>query len=250
MTEMYDMVMMVGNLVLVLVIFWFLINAASLFLDEFSNSSVRLLQEFVSGYISMSNFAPMNFSVEEKFPAVSHMMKVYKSPQLISVKVGSRGTASINPMTGEKKTNVMVSFAKKSPLAYFLSDGIVLNGNCIDNYCAFSGENPNKIKINKRASSVSFMLNRETLITGTWYKLGDKIFSGECNSKIYSIYYLFGGTDSIRVQVEEDGQIIYDGIDETHEILIGETKTINDIKITLYELNTVTNMASIFAECN
>ncbi len=248
MTEIYDMALLVGDLVLILVFIWFLINAGMVFLNEFSNASIRMLQEFISGYASMSNFAPSSFSAEIKFPAVNHMLKIYSDPQLVSVKAGTKGTATLNPVTGEQ-TKVMLTFVKKPPFPYFLSDAVILSGDCVETFCAFSGEKTNKIKFSKNGASLSVLLNRESAAAGSFYKLGDNIFSGECGSKIYTAYYMFGGTNSVRVEVNEDGKIIKDGESDTHEISVGETKTINNLKITLYSVNPATNIASMTAEC-
>ncbi len=81
------------------------------------------------------------------------------------------------------------------------------------------------------------------------YKLGDKIFEGTCGSKYYVATYKYGGTNSVRVEVNEDGKIIKDGESDTHEISVGETKTINNLKITLYSVNPATNIAVIGANC-
>lgn len=164
MTEIYDMVLMVGDLVLILVFFWFIAEAGLFFLDEFSGASSRIIQEYVSGYVSMSNFAPPSFSAESDFPAVNHMMEISKSMPFVFLKVGTMGTPSSNPMTGEQLQPgaIMINFVQKPPLSYFLSNAILLSGDCVGNFCAFSGENKNEIKIKKDESSVSFALNRNT----------------------------------------------------------------------------------------
>lgn len=251
MPEIFDMIMMVGDLVLILALFWFIAEAALFFLDEFSGASARIIQEYVSGYASMSGFAPPAFSAEDKFPAVNHMMKITEKLPFVYIKTGTRGTVSSDILTGRQENiNIMLTFAQKPPLSYFLSKSIVFVGDCLGNFCAFSGETQNKIRITRDENSVSILLNRESLSTGSLYKLGKKIFFGECNSKTYSADYLFAGTASIKVQVNEDGNIIKDESGENwHEIEIGKTKTINSLKITLFSLDTATNIASIVAEC-
>jgi len=251
MTEIYDMVLMVGDLVLILVFFWFIAEAGLFFLEEFSGASSRIIQEYVSGYASMSNFAPAVFLATSEFPAVNHMLEILKSPPLVFLKVGTRGSPQTNPMVGEQLSpdTIMLNFVQKPPLSYFLSNAILLSGDCIDNFCAFSGENKNTVRLRKESSSVQFLLNRESSATGSLYKLGDRIFYGECGSKTYSADYMYAGTDSIHVQVKENGQIIKEGENPTIEVKIGETKTINGIKTTLYSIDSQTNIISIKTEC-
>jgi len=251
MTEIYDMVLMVGDLVLILVFFWFIAEAGLFFLDEFSGASSRIIQEYVSGYASMSNFAPASFSAESDFPAVNHMMEILKVPPFIFLKVGTRGTPSSNPMTGGQTPPeaVMINFVQKTPLSYFLSNAILLSGDCVGNFCAFSGENKNTIRLKKESGSVQFLLNRESLATGSLYKLGERIFYGECNLKTYSVDYIYAGTGSIQVQVKENGNIIKEGPNPTIEVKTGETKTINNVKATFYSIDLQTNIASIAAQC-
>ncbi len=162
MTEMYDMILMVGDLILILIFFWFIAEVGLFFLDEFSGASSRIIQEFVSGYASMSNFAPDAFFAEERFPAVNHLMKISEIPPFVSIKTGTRGTSSLNIMTGEKTgPNIMITFVQKPPLSYFFSDSIDLSGDCVNIFCTFSGETQNKIKIRKNANLVSFLLNKD-----------------------------------------------------------------------------------------
>lgn len=251
MTEIYDMVLMVGDLVLILVFFWFIAEAGLFFLDEFSGASSRIIQEYVSGYVSMSNFAPPSFFAESDFPAVNHMMEILNGPPFVFLKVGIMGTPSSNPMTGEQLQPgaIMINFVQKPPLSYFLSNAILLSGDCVGNFCAFSGENKNTIRLKKDSSSVQFLLNRESLAAGSLYKLGDRIFYGECGSKTYSIDYIYAGTGSIQVQVKENGNIIKEGPNPTIEIKTGETKTINSVKAAFYSIDPETNIASIAAQC-
>ena len=251
MTEIYDMVLMVGDLVLILVFFWFIAEAGLFFLDEFSGASSRIIQEYVSGYASMSNFAPAAFAAESVFPAVNHMMEISESPQFVFIKVGTRGTTNANPMTGEQAqpNAIMLNFVQKTPLSYFLSNAVLLSGDCMNNFCAFSGESQNTIRMKKDYSSVQFLLNRESAATGALYKLGDRIFYGECGSKTYSVDYMYAGTDSMHVQVKENEKIIKEGGNPTIEVKIGETKTIGGIKTTLYSIDSETNIASIKTEC-
>ncbi len=249
MTEIYDIIMMVGDLVLILMLLWFIAEIGQFYLENFWGASSRIIQEYVSGYLSMSNFAPPAFSSESAFPAVNHMMRISEDLPFVLIKTGTRGAVS-NPLAGEQfAQNIMITFAQKPPLSYFLSNIISLSGDCIDNFCAFSGEKQNKIKIKKDYSSVQFLLNRESAAAGSLYKLGDKIFYGECDSKTYSAEYMYAGTHSIHVQVKENGQIIKEGENPTIEIGIGETRTINSIKVTVYSIDTETNIASIYAEC-
>lgn len=248
MTEMYDMILMVGDLILILVFFWFIAEVGLFFLDEFSGASSRIIQEFVSGYASMSNFAPDAFFAEGRFPAVNHLMKLSEIPPFVSIKTGTRGTSSLNLMTGEQ-TNIMITFAPKPPLSYFISNNIVLAGDCMDIFCAFSGENQNTIRIKKDSGSVSLLLNKESQAAGSLYKLNKRIFYGECDSKTYSVEYVYAGTNSIHVQVKENENIIKEGENPTVEIKISETKTTGSIKTTLYSIDTKTNMASIKTEC-
>lgn len=251
MTEIYDMVLMVGDLVLILVFFWFIAEAGLFFLNEFSGASSRIIQEYVSGYVSMSNFAPAYFSAESDFPAVNHMMEILKSPQFVFLKVGTMGTPSSNPLTGEQTqpNTIMINFVQRTPLQYFLSNAVILSGDCIDIFCTFSDKNKNTIRLKKDSSSVQFLLNRESLATGSLYKLGDRIFYGECGLKTYSVDYMYAGTDSIHVQVKENGQTIKEGENPTIEVKIGETKTINSIKTTPYSIDSQTNIASIAVRC-
>lgn len=249
MTEIYDIIMMVGDLVLILMLLWFIAEIGQFYLENFWGASSRIIQEYVSGYLSMSNFAPPAFSSESAFPAVNHMMRISENLPFVFIKVGTRGTVS-NPLAGEQFTqNIIVTFAQKPPLSYFLSDSIMLLGDCLGGFCAFSDESLNKIKITKNAAAVTVLLNRESAAAGSFYNLGKKIFYGECNSKTYSVEYMYAGTDSIHVQVKENGQIIKEGENPTIEIVAGETRTINSIKITVYSIDMETNIASIYAEC-
>jgi hypothetical protein len=101
MTEIYDMALMVGDLVVILLLIYFIAEAALFFLDEFSNAALRIIQEFVSGYVSMSNFAPAVFTAQEKFPAVNHMMKILEEPPLVFMKAGSASTSRSITWLGE-----------------------------------------------------------------------------------------------------------------------------------------------------
>lgn len=250
MPEIYDIVMMVGDLVVILVFLWFISEIALFFMDEFSGASSRIIQEYVSGYASMSNFAPTVFYARSEFPAVNHMMKISEIPPFISIKSGSKSSASSNPVAGKEiNVNILITFVQKPPLSYFLSDNILLRGDCIDSFCSFSGENKNKISLVKETDAVSVLLNRDSLSTGSFYKLGKKIFYGECNSKTYASYYKYAGTDSIRVEVMENDQIIKEGENPTFEVEKGIPKTINGLKVSLFSIDTSTNIASIYAEC-
>jgi hypothetical protein len=145
--------------------------------------------------------------------------------------------------------SVRVTYTPKTPLQYFLSAAISLNGDCINVFCAFSGENQNNITISKKASTVLFYLNRDPS-SGNLYALGDTIFAGKCNAKAYAAEYLFSGTSSIKVQVRENYIIIKDEAGEDyHEIAIGGSKKINSLAVALYSVNTKTNDASIGAMC-
>lgn len=251
MTEIYDIVMMVGDLVLILAFLWFISEAALFFMEEFYGASSRIIQEFVSGYASMSSFAPQSFFAREEFPAVNHMMKLSETPPFVFLRTGTKSATSPNMISGgQSNINILLTFAQKPPFSYFLSDSIILTGDCIDNYCVFSGENRNNITILKKTDVVSVLLNRESLSAGSLFKLNRKIFEGECGSKLYVALYKYAGTSSIHVEVAENSQIIKEGPNPTIEVFKGSPKIINNLKITLFDLDTSTNIASIMAECN
>ncbi len=156
----YDIVMMLGDLVLIFLFFWFLINLGFTILEQLYTADARLIQEYTSGYLSMSNFAPEVFNSNQTFPRVSHILNVLAEPQFVSIKVGSGTTAGsqIGENLFERAINVV--FTPRIPLGYLLSS-VNLGGSCVSGGCVFSTEKYNVLGINKDDNNVNANMYRK-----------------------------------------------------------------------------------------
>lgn len=156
----YDIAMMLGDLVLVFLFFWFLINLGFVILEQMYTADARLIQEYASGILSMSNFAPQSFDSNQTFPRVSHILNIFPEPQIITIKVGS-GTTASNEIGGNLFENaIKVTFTPRVPLGYLLS-GVNLGGSCVSNNCIFSTEKYNILQIKKENSDVAANIYRK-----------------------------------------------------------------------------------------
>lgn len=153
----YDVAMMLGDLVLVFLFFWFLINLGFSILEQLYTAEARLIQEYASGYLSMGNFAPDAFDSNQTFPRVSHILNVLVEPQLINIKVGSGTTASNEVGKNLFENAIRVTFTPRVPLGYLLS-GANLGGSCVSSFCAFSTEKYNVLKIEKNGDNLNMNL--------------------------------------------------------------------------------------------
>ncbi len=86
-----------------------------------------------------------------------------------------------------------------------------------------------------------------TAILGNVYTLTSppsEIFNGACNSKNYVSKYVYAGTNSISIEVTENGNIINEGGNPTIEVFKGSSKIINNLKVTLYDVSTTSPYAA------
>ncbi len=132
MSEIYDLVIFAGDII-ILVLFFYLVTQTGLMLMEyFAYADARIMQEYMSGMLSMSNFAP-DFYALEFFPKVTHNMKVFEENPVINIIVGKL----------TKRANLM--FEQKSPLPYvYLKD---ITGDCVNDYCMFSETHINNVTV-------------------------------------------------------------------------------------------------------
>lgn len=160
----YDLIIMLGDLILILLFFYLLAEMGLSMLEQLYTADARIIQEYVSGYLSMENFAPDSFIVNQTFPRVSHSLNVAPEPPLIEVNVGSKASTSRNflDQTIEtlKETNLI--FVKKSPLPYTLVGTAALGGSCAgavgSGGCVFSTKAYNSIEIAKKSAEISINL--------------------------------------------------------------------------------------------
>ncbi|MFZ3077602.1 MAG: hypothetical protein WA139_04055 [Candidatus Aenigmatarchaeota archaeon] len=155
----YDVAMMLGDLVLIFLFFWFLINLGFAILEQLYTADARLIQEYTSGYLSMGNFAPDSFNSNQTFPRVSHILTVLADPQLVSIKVGSGITSSSQVGENLFETAINVVFTPRVPLGYLLS-GMIPKGSCVSG-CMFSAEKYNVLSIEKNGNELNANLFRK-----------------------------------------------------------------------------------------
>lgn len=151
----FDIAMMFGNMVLIVLFFWLLINVGFAILEQLYTAEARIIQEYASGYLSMANFAPNSFDSKQTFPKVSHILNILSEPQLIIIKVGN--AATWDRQIGEDlfESSIKVIFTPRTPLAYTLSNAISLAGSCIDAECKFSLKEFNIMQITKKSDVIS-----------------------------------------------------------------------------------------------
>ncbi len=163
----YDIAMMLGDMILVFLFFWFFVNLGFTILEQLYTADARLVQEQASGFLSMSSFAPDAFVSNQTFPAVSHIISVLVEPQLIAIKTGS--SATVSSQIGGKllENSIRIMFTPRPPLGYTLSNSttskiipITLRGSCID-YCELSSKNYNVLRIRKEKSDIFVELNKK-----------------------------------------------------------------------------------------
>lgn len=150
----YDIAVMLGDLVLVFLFFWFLINLGFTILEQLYTADARLIQEYASGYLSMSNFAPESFSSNQTFPRVSHILSISSEPPIIRIKVGSGTTAASQVGENLFEKTINVAFTPRVPLGYLLS-GVNIVGSCVSAGCIFSNEKYNVLEIIKNNNIVN-----------------------------------------------------------------------------------------------
>ncbi|MBU5678675.1 MAG: hypothetical protein KQA36_02160 [Candidatus Aenigmarchaeota archaeon] len=143
----YNLAKMVCSLILIIMMFRLVMDLGETYVEYFSRANSRVIQEFVSGFISISNFAPSKFYVNNTFPEVSHILKILEDPPLVNI---SSGKTSKQPK---------IIFKEYQPLGYTKLDGIKLGGKCIKNWCEFSGEKLNTITIIKEKGDVEISHN-------------------------------------------------------------------------------------------
>lgn len=155
----YDVAMMLGDLVLIFLFFWFLINLGFVILEQLYGAEARLIQEYTSGYMSMGNFAPDSFVANQTFPRVSHILIVVAEPQLVSIKVGSGITSSSKVGENLFETAINVVFTPRVPLGYLLSS-MNPGGSCVSG-CMFSTEKYNVLSVEKNENVLNANLFRK-----------------------------------------------------------------------------------------
>jgi len=142
MHPMYDLAKMICSLILIISIFRLVIELGYAYIEYFARGNIRIIQEFIAGFISISNFAPSNSYFEANFPEVSHEIKIVKDPPIINM---SSGGTSRMPK---------IKFREYPEVSYTYETNINLEGDCIEKWCALSGENINKIIIEKSKNTI------------------------------------------------------------------------------------------------
>jgi len=143
----YDLVKMVAELILVLLILWVIVEAGKTWMEYLALADSRIVQEHVSGFLSISNFAPKHFYTNISFPKVGHKMLITKNPPLVKIEVG--GFLELPT----------VKFKQKTPVGYVLSNSINLFGDCVEAECKFSVDEYNIFEIEKTDIDVEIKLN-------------------------------------------------------------------------------------------
>ncbi len=159
----YDLAIMLGDLILILLFFWLIANLGITILNQIYTADARIIQEYSSGYFSMNNFAPDVFVSNQTFPRISHIFAAAMEPQLINVRVGSMSTISRTVLDQASESDIIVKFIPKLPLPYTLSSGISLAGSCISagidsGGCVFSSKDYNALEMIKRANNIAVNL--------------------------------------------------------------------------------------------
>ncbi|MEM7826699.1 MAG: hypothetical protein QXQ40_00550 [Candidatus Aenigmatarchaeota archaeon] len=147
MHPMYDLAKMVCSLILILLFLKLVVDMTTTYIEYLAMGNSRIVQEYLSGFLSMSNFAPQNFYVINAFPEITHKLKVTKTPPLINITSGGVVKAP------------KIKFREYEPLGYTLSDKIVISGDCIDRWCEFSSNELNALKLIKSDDNVNVVLN-------------------------------------------------------------------------------------------
>lgn len=137
MHPMYDLAKMICSLILIIMMFRLTLDLGESYVQYFIRGNSRIVQEFVSGFISMSNYAPSQFYVNNTFPEVSHLMQVLENPPLVNI---SSGKVARRPL---------IKFREYPPLSYTKTEKIKIQGNCTQKFCEFSGEKLNSIILSK-----------------------------------------------------------------------------------------------------
>ncbi len=137
MHPMYDLAKMICSLILIISIFRLVIELGYVYIEYFARGNVRVMQEFISGFISISNVAPSESYFEGIFPEVSHEIKIVKEPPLINI---SPGGVSQMPR---------IKFREYPEISYTIAKSLNIEGDCVEKWCVLSGENINKIIIEK-----------------------------------------------------------------------------------------------------
>ena len=133
----YNLAKMICSLILIIMMLRLAIDLGESYVEYFSRANSRMIQEYVSGFISISNFAPSQFNVNNTFPEVSHVLQILENPPVINISSGK--TAKVP----------RIVFRPYPPLGYIKTSTTKLEGDCINKRCEFSGENLNNIVISK-----------------------------------------------------------------------------------------------------
>lgn len=142
----WDMLMLVGDLALILLFFWFVLEAGKTYMEYFALADARIIQEHFSGFLSASNYAPRNFNATEHFPPAPHSLRILTSPPRIEIEVGSFFAMP------------KMKFREAGPITYVKYNRINILGDCVDAWCAFTQNGLNKINIQKNETNVTIAL--------------------------------------------------------------------------------------------
>lgn len=115
------------------------------YVEYFARANSRVIQEFVSGFISISNFAPSQFFVNNTFPEVSHLLQVLERPPLVNI---SSGRTAKQPK---------IIFKEYPPLGYVKINETKISGNCYNKWCEFSGDKLNAITLIKESGEIKLL---------------------------------------------------------------------------------------------
>lgn len=141
----YNLAKMVCSLILIIMMFRLVIDLGETYVEYFARANSRVIQEFVSGFISISNFAPSQFFVNNTFPEVSHLLQVLENPPLVNI---SSGRTAKQPK---------IIFKEYPPLGYVKTDENKISGNCFNKWCEFSGDKLNVITVIKDISEIKLL---------------------------------------------------------------------------------------------
>lgn len=160
----YDLIVMLGDLILILLFFYLLAEMGLSMLEQLYTADARIIQEYASGYLSMSNFAPDSFIANQTFPKVSHSLSAMSAPPLVMVNVGSKASVGRNflDQTYETLKDTNLVFVQKPPLPFTLAGEARVGGSCAGAAgfagCIFSTSSYNAIEIAKKSAEITVNL--------------------------------------------------------------------------------------------
>ncbi len=113
-----------------------------------SQSSPTVVGSHIAGFVSMMNYAPDHFYVEDTFPPGSHNLTINTSGSFVFVK-------------GGKYLNIKNIKFKSFKIPFSKFNSTKIGGNCVDTFCQFSGSKYNKVMISKSKNQVEVRISNE-----------------------------------------------------------------------------------------